>query len=196
MEGTDMSVGRVAVGAGGLAALSRRALIAAALLALLLGAAIYAGLTARHSWVAPAVRFGASSHLRSRADSHKAGLSSLPPAAQGPISEALGADDPAYRVSSHERRVRRDEFRTAPAHELRPLRSIDQLRQHAAEPERARNGLRQLAERPRRGRAARQGQSRRPMNTRASASGMSTGRSASSRASRSQGRPPDTQRVR
>ncbi len=74
-----------------------RALLVAALLSLMLGAALYEGLAGEHPSVA-ALRFRAASHLRAGASSRRKGLSSLPLAAQGPVSEALGADDPAYRV--------------------------------------------------------------------------------------------------
>src|SRR5271167_2235700 len=73
------------------AAVPWRALLVGALLSLALGVALYEGLTAGHSSVASAT------HVR--ASSHKKGLSSLPLAAQGPVSQALGAEDPAYRVS-------------------------------------------------------------------------------------------------
>ncbi len=43
------------------------------------------------------------SYVRTGASSHRKGLSSLPLAAQGPVSEALGAEDPAYRVRRFER---------------------------------------------------------------------------------------------
>src|SRR5271165_5271939 len=63
----------------------RRPLIAAALLAIALGIALTGVHAKRHPAVAPAV-----SHT---------GLSSLPRAAQGQISAALGADQRAYRVN-------------------------------------------------------------------------------------------------
>ena len=75
-------------------------MVVAALLSLALGAALYEGLAGGRSSVAPAARFRASSHLRPGASPHKKGLSSLPLAAQGPISQALGAENPAYRVSA------------------------------------------------------------------------------------------------
>src|SRR5271165_6724843 len=74
-----------------------RAVVVAALLSLALGAALYEGLAGERPSVA-AARFRAASHLRAGASSRRKGLSSLPLAAQGPVSEALGADDPAYRV--------------------------------------------------------------------------------------------------
>ena len=96
--------------------LSSRALLAGALLCLALGVALYAALSGGSS---PAVggpfsvdhalragastrRPGASTRLprgsaRARATSHDTkGLSSLPAMAQGPVSEALGAEHPAY----------------------------------------------------------------------------------------------------
>ena len=63
-----------------------RLLMAAALLAAVLGVVVTGVLAKRHSAVAPAVP-------------HR-GLSSLPLAAQGQISAALGADQSAYRVTS------------------------------------------------------------------------------------------------
>ncbi len=68
---------------------------------MLLGVALWQALAARHSSVAPAARFHATSQLRTRASAQKKkGLSTLPVAAQGPISAALGAENPAYRVSA------------------------------------------------------------------------------------------------
>ena len=60
------------------AAVPWRSVLAAALLSLLLGAALYQGVAGERSSVAPAVRPGASSHT---------GLFSLPLAAQGPVSQ-------------------------------------------------------------------------------------------------------------
>ena len=86
---------------GGRAVVSWRALVAAALLSLAVGAVLYLAASAgRRSSVIPAARSGASSYARSGASSHRKGLSSLPLAAQGPVSEALGAADPAYQVSA------------------------------------------------------------------------------------------------
>jgi len=62
-----------------------RPLIAASLLALIVGVLLFSGLMGRRSAVAPAVP-------------HR-GLSSLPLAAQGQISAALGADQRAFRAS-------------------------------------------------------------------------------------------------
>jgi FG-GAP repeat/IPT/TIG domain len=81
--------GRMALGAR--AMVSWRALVAAALLSLALGAALFQGVAGERSSVAPAVRSGRFSHK---------GLLSLPLAAQGPVSAAMGADNPAYRVSA------------------------------------------------------------------------------------------------
>ena len=67
-----------------------RALLAAALLALALGAVFTGSLAGRRSSVAPAVRSGSVTHE---------GLLSLPLTAQGPVSGAMGADNP-YRVSA------------------------------------------------------------------------------------------------
>jgi hypothetical protein len=64
-------------------------LVAAAMWSLTLGAALYQSLAGGRSSVAGATR--------ARAFSHK-GLLGLPLAAQGPVSAALGADNPAYRV--------------------------------------------------------------------------------------------------
>ena len=86
---------------GGRTVVSWRALVAAALLSLAVGAVLYLEASAgRRSSVIPAARSGASSYARSGASSHRKGLSSLPLAAQGPVSGALGADNPAYRVSA------------------------------------------------------------------------------------------------
>src|SRR6516165_7086745 len=81
---------------------SWRALLAAALLSLALGAALYEAFIGEHSSATPAARLGAASQLRARSASHSKGLSSLPMGAQGPVSQALGADSAAYRVSAHE----------------------------------------------------------------------------------------------
>jgi FG-GAP repeat len=67
-----------------------RPMVAAALLSLLLGAAVSQGLTGERSSVVPAAH---SRVLGKR-------LSSLPLSAQGPVSEALGANDPGYRISA------------------------------------------------------------------------------------------------
>jgi hypothetical protein len=67
-------------------------MLAAALAALALASALFYALGARHPSLTTAVR-----HRPARP---QAGLSSLPPAAQGPISAALGADDPAYHVNA------------------------------------------------------------------------------------------------
>ena len=106
--GVEMSVEGAAASRNALAARMTtpwRALVAAVLLSAL-AVALWQGLAATRSSVVPAARLHASSHLRSRASAQKAsaqkkkGLSSLPVSAQGPISEALGADNPAYRVSA------------------------------------------------------------------------------------------------
>ena len=68
-----------------------RALVAAVLLALAIGAGLYQGLIAGRASVPAAVR----SHGLSQK-----GLLSLPLAAQGPVSAELGADGPAYRVAA------------------------------------------------------------------------------------------------
>jgi len=81
--------GRTAFGAW--AVVSWRALVAAAVLSLVLGAALFEGVAGERSSVAPAVRPGGFSHE---------GLLSLPLAAQGPVSAAMGADSAAYRVSA------------------------------------------------------------------------------------------------
>ncbi len=73
---------------------SWRALAAAALLSIVLGAALVQLLAGEHSPAAPVARSGGLSHK---------GLLGLPLAAQGPVSAALGADDPAYRVSASKR---------------------------------------------------------------------------------------------
>jgi hypothetical protein len=68
---------------------SRRALAAAALLSVVLGCALATGLSRERSSLPPA---SSAAHF-----AHD-GLLSLPAAARGPVSAALGADDPAYRV--------------------------------------------------------------------------------------------------
>ena len=79
--------------------LSRRALVVLALLSLSFAAALYVGLGGARSSLLPGAR--AHGLLRSDGASHKKeGLASLPLAAQGPVSDALGADSPAYRVSA------------------------------------------------------------------------------------------------
>ncbi len=69
-----------------------RPMVAAALLSLLLGAAVSQGLTGERSSVVP------DAHSRVALGQR---LSSLPLSAQGPVSEALGANDPGYRISAH-----------------------------------------------------------------------------------------------
>ena len=71
------------------AVVSWRALVAVALLSLALGAALFQGVAGERSSVTP--RSGGYSHE---------GLLSLPLAAQGPVSAAMGADTAAYRVSA------------------------------------------------------------------------------------------------
>jgi phosphodiesterase/alkaline phosphatase D-like protein len=66
-----------------------RSIAAVALLSTLLGVALSGGLAGERSSLLDAAHSGASS---------RKGLSSLPLPAQGPVSAALGADDPAYRV--------------------------------------------------------------------------------------------------
>ena len=68
-----------------------RVLLAAASLSLVLGAALYEGVDGGRSVVPVAVR----THGFSRE-----GLLSVPVAARGPVSAALGGDSPAYRVSA------------------------------------------------------------------------------------------------
>jgi phage gpG-like protein len=68
-----------------------RALVVAAVLALVLGAALLEGVPGERSSVAPAVRAGGFSHT---------GFLGLPLAAQGPVSAAMGADSAAYLVSA------------------------------------------------------------------------------------------------
>jgi FG-GAP repeat len=68
-----------------------RALVTAALLSVVFGVALYEGLSGGRSSVVPV----AASHRFSGK-----GLLGLPSAAQGPVSAALGADSPAYRVSA------------------------------------------------------------------------------------------------
>ena len=93
LQTADGSVsGRMALGAR--VVLPWRALVAAALLSLALGAALYEGLGGGRSSVAPTA-------VRSHAFSQK-GLLSLPLAAQGPVSAALGGDSADYWVSTDE----------------------------------------------------------------------------------------------
>jgi len=102
---TGTSAGDLRAFPGGPGA-SLRALLLALVLALALGAALYEGFIAGPSAPAPAglhpsslLRTGASAHRRGAgAAEHRQGLSSLPASAQGPISEALGAQNPAYHV--------------------------------------------------------------------------------------------------
>ena len=70
-------------------ALPLRALVAAAVLSLLLGAAISRRVVSERSSVLPAARAGLAPHM---------GITSLPLAARAPVSGVLGADDPAYWV--------------------------------------------------------------------------------------------------
>ena len=90
-----------------------RVLAASLLLLVVLGGVLHETLAGGRASVAPA-GFRASSHLRAGASAHRKGLSSLPLPAQGPISDALGAESPAYRV-----RAFRGGFRVAsPAQHL------------------------------------------------------------------------------
>ncbi len=84
----DLSVGEPAAVRAG-AVVPWRALSAAALLSLALGAALWLGLAGGRASLAPGVRSGAYS---------REGLLGLPLAAQGPVSAALGAHDPSYLV--------------------------------------------------------------------------------------------------
>jgi hypothetical protein len=73
--------------------LSWRALLAAAVLSLLAGVAMFEVFASGHSAVPSAARSDAASRTQ-------LGLSGLPPAAQAAASAALGAADPAYRVTA------------------------------------------------------------------------------------------------
>jgi FG-GAP repeat len=73
------------------AVLPGRALAAAALLSLALALLLSRGPLAEHPAPVPAVR--PSGAVRT-------GLSRLPPAARGPVSAAMGADSPAYRIAT------------------------------------------------------------------------------------------------
>ena len=75
------------------------AAMAAALLSLALGLALSGVLAAERSSRA-AERASVAAAGGHRRAAQQRGLSSLPLGAQGPISAALGADDPAYRVRS------------------------------------------------------------------------------------------------
>jgi len=79
--------------------LPRLALVAVALLSLALGAALQGGARSRRVSALP-TRLHASSRLQARGESRRKGLASLPLGAQGPVSEALGADSPAYRIGA------------------------------------------------------------------------------------------------
>jgi hypothetical protein len=92
-------------------ALGWRALLASALLTLTLAGALYEGLAGQRSPVAPGLRaagrvnpgaarlrHGATPLSSLRTSRKKAGLLSLPPAARGPVSGALGANDRAYSL--------------------------------------------------------------------------------------------------
>jgi len=81
--------GRIAPRARAVAPL--RTLAAAGALSLALGALLLLGVAGKRSSVAPSVRAGGFSHE---------GLLTLPLAAQGPVSQALGAARPAYRVTA------------------------------------------------------------------------------------------------
>jgi hypothetical protein len=81
---------RAAIGRG--AALAWRALVAAALLSLVLGGALYESFSGGRS--------SASVHVRPHGGFSQTGLLSLPLAAQGAVSATLGADSAAYRVGA------------------------------------------------------------------------------------------------
>jgi hypothetical protein len=87
--GFEESLNRVALAPRGVA--SWPTFVAAGLLSLVLAAALYEGSTGERSSALPGVRSHGVSHK-------KEGLSSLPVAAQGPVSAALGAASPAYRI--------------------------------------------------------------------------------------------------
>jgi len=70
-----------------------RTLTAMALLALALSALLSQGLLREHSPAAPAPSIGAATQT---------GLWRLPVAARGPVSSAIGAEDPAYRIAPGE----------------------------------------------------------------------------------------------
>ena len=172
------SAGAPALGPG--RRLSWRALLAGALLCLALGVALYVALSGGPSSavgrfsVGHALRAGASarqpgastqlpraSARRARATSHDTkGLSSLPAMAQGPVSEALGAERPAYSGTPGRRRIFRGERRAASAGTLLPQRGVLQLRRRAARAEPARGRLRRIAQVAARDRSAGEGQSR------------------------------------
>src|SRR2546426_880712 len=68
----------------------RAALVAAALLSVIVGLGLFESLGVEHSAPLPARHRVAAG----------TGLSSLPLAAQGAVSAAVGADSPAYRISA------------------------------------------------------------------------------------------------
>jgi hypothetical protein len=86
----------LSVGRG--AALPWRALVAGALLALAIGVALYGSVTGERGGLPGGHRSGASVPVRPHEDLSQAGLLSLPPAAQGSVSAALGAESPSYGV--------------------------------------------------------------------------------------------------
>jgi hypothetical protein len=78
----------------------RRALAVGLLVAIAFGVALYAGLMGRHGSSAAPARLQASTQVHPETTSQKKGLLSLPLAAQRPVSAALGADSPVYRMSA------------------------------------------------------------------------------------------------
>ena len=147
--GGDMSVERTASRRGALAAgatVPRRALVAAALLSVLVlvALALLQALAGKHSPVAPAAHFRASAHLRSRASAQrKKGLSSLPLGAQGPISQALGAEEPGLPGARLSGRLSGGEPHAALQHRLWPLGCDAHLGFGSCRPEPQRRRLRQ-----------------------------------------------------
>jgi hypothetical protein len=75
----------------------RRLVVAAGLISLLLAAALCQSLLTHHlSSAEPGASFAAAHSL----PASSAGLSSLPLAAQAPVSQALGAENPGYRIGA------------------------------------------------------------------------------------------------
>jgi hypothetical protein len=98
LQSTDRSAAELSLRSRpALAAISWRALLVAALLSVLAGAALSLGLT-RGSSSLSGERPSQSSAMRAGDVAHR-GLSSLPLTTQAPISAALGADDRAYHVA-------------------------------------------------------------------------------------------------
>ena len=171
-----------------------RALVAAGLLSLALALTLAAALTGQSSTRASGQHVGGrlstAAGLRSHRNSAKtAGLLSLPQAAQGPVSQALGADDPAFSL-----RASNGSFAAASPTQHFNMRfdrsgvSLSSLKAHVGLSLSAVGYAGSMSALPRSPPTRRATSS--PTPTLASASGIQTVRSAWSRASRSRGHPP------